>query len=678
MSKYFPVHVHDHHSLLDGLSKPWQIASRLVQLGLSGSAITNHGNVSSVVEFTEALKDACGICGCPKNRHSDGGKGKCNLEDCPGCPAYEPAKLKPILGCEFYLCKDHPSVKDKTNMGLSHLCVLAKNEQGWKNLIRATSESNRPDYFYKKPRLNIEELGKFAKGELVAFSGHLGSDLADVCFLEPKMAYRATTYEDAKLLAKDWPQLKKDALALAGRYIDAFGKENFFLEKQLIDKDNLPSCLIVGKVLDWLSTQLGLKKVATSDSHYVSKQDAIDQRVILCSALQTTLKQVYARIQAEEDVLLGGFFKSNNYHIPSIEEMVALHTQDELDNSVRISEMCTPYNIFSAPKIPKFDCPDGMGQEDYMMKLLGEGWKRKIEVKVPKDKHVEYQQRLDREFGVIKEAGLCGYFLIVQDYCTYAHKVLGCKKSKGRGSAAGCLISHLLDITDCDPIKYTLQFERFYNAGRNAPGKVSLPDIDCDFGPEFREPILEYVKNKFGPDKVCQMATFSRMQGRGALKEVLRVHDWGSFEQRNEITKYIPDEAAISDQLQEMREETGEASIIRWALEHNSDKLKEWCYIDDNGKLQGDLSVYFAQAIRLEGTKKSQSKHAAGVLISEQPLADICPMVYDKSHNAMISGIEYRGLEKMGLAKVDVLGVSALSKCRGAFNSARTGIIDVR
>jgi DNA polymerase III alpha subunit len=178
----------------------------------------------------------------------------------------------------------------------------------------------------------------------------------------------------------------------------------------------------------------------------------------------------------------------------------------------------------------------------------------------------------------------------------------------GRGSAAGCLVSYLIGITSIDPIKYQLLFERFFNAARAS----SMPDIDVDVPINKREQIIEYIKNKYGHDKVSQMITFNTMKGRGALKDVLRVYGNIGFEEMNRITKNIPDEAKIADELQEMKEETGEASIIRWALENNSEKLKEWCYIDDNGELQGPLAKRFEQAIRLEGTKSNQSKHCRG------------------------------------------------------------------
>jgi DNA polymerase III subunit alpha len=229
-------------------------------------------------------------------------------------------------------------------------------------------------------------------------------------------------------------------------------------------------------------------------------------------------------------------------------------------------------------------------------------------------------------------------------------------------SAAGCLVSYLIGITSIDPIKYNLIFDRFYNAGRNTKDRISMPDIDVDVPINKRELIIAYIKNKYGSDKVSQMVTFNTIKGRGALKDVLRVYGNVGFEEMNKITQNIPDEAKIADELQEMKDETGEASIIRWALENNADKLREWCYIDENGELQGPLAKRFEQAIRLEGTKSNQSKHAAGIAISAKPLNELCPMVYDSKNSQLIAGMEMQDLESIGIIKFDILGVAMLDK----------------
>jgi DNA polymerase-3 subunit alpha len=223
-------------------------------------------------------------------------------------------------------------------------------------------------------------------------------------------------------------------------------------------------------------------------------------------------------------------------------------------------------------------------------------------------------------------------------------------------------VSYLVGITAIDPIKYDLIFERFYNTGRNTKTHISMPDIDVDVPIEHREDIINYIKKKYGYDKVSQMITFNTLKGRGALKEVLRIYGNVSFEEMNRITKHIPDEAKIADELQEMKDEDGEASIIRWALENNAAKLKEWCYIGDDNELYGPLAKRFEQAIRLEGSKYNQSKHAAGIAISNKCLENICPMIWDTKTEQNIAGFEMADLESIGVIKFDILGIALLDK----------------
>ncbi len=227
-------------------------------------------------------------------------------------------------------------------------------------------------------------------------------------------------------------------------------------------------------------------------------------------------------------------------------------------------------------------------------------------------------------------------------------------------SAGGCLISYLIGITKIDPIEFDLLFSRFYNAGRNTQDHISLPDIDVDVPGNKRDEIISYLKQKYGLQNVGQMLTFGRLQGRSAIKEVLRAREACGFSEMNEITKNIPDEAAISDQLQEMDDE--ERSIIRWALINKTDELKDFCYINNAGELDGDYAEYFAEAIALEGTFKTQGKHAAGVVISANNLNKVCPMVNQKNGEEKIAGLEMEDLESLGLVKLDILGLSLLDK----------------
>lgn len=633
---WVPLHCHSHFSLLDGLSKPRDIAERCRELGYSACAITDHG----------------GICGVP-----------------PFLKEMKKAGLKGIAGCEFYICSKDSSIQDASNRALSHLCVLARGPKGWKNLMKASSASYQPENSYRKPRLDLERLAKFSHGTFVVFSGHMGSDLANICFKEPKMAYLAKSYEDAReMVAKDW---KERVYGEISRYQRLFGKENFYLEIQLIDQQNLPASLVVARILRYAGKNLGVPCVATADSHYCRKEDAADQRVLLCSSMETTLGEVQRRLANHEDVGLASFFRSNNYHIPSLEEITQLHGEypDEITNSEKISEMCEPFDISGTPRLPHFDSPDGKSPDEYLKSLCEDGLK-KI------DGGEAYSQRVWQvEYPVVTNAGLSSYFLIVRDYIEHAVTKLKSRVGLGRGSAAGCLISYLVGITHLDPIRFGLSFSRFYNAGRNAPGRIALPDIDTDFQISSRDKVVDYLRQKYGRNRVAQMCTFSRMQGRGALKDVLRVHERCSFEEMNRITEHIPDESEISDQLQVMMEETGEASIIRWALENHRNELAEWATLNEDGSIDGPLAVFFAQAIRLEGTKRNMGKHASGVIISDEKLADICPMVWDKSAEEMIVGVDMRDAEQMGLVKFDILGLRALDNISDAESIIKTGRI---
>jgi DNA polymerase-3 subunit alpha len=559
-------------SLLDGLSKPEQMAERCKSINATACALTDHGNIAGAVKFYSAMKKA---------------------------------GIKPILGCELYICEQDPSVQEKENRNLSHFLVLAQNYNGWQDLIKIVSESNKPEYYYHKPRLNLEKLSELNSGNLIAITGHLGSTLADAIL-------------DNYQLKSDWKELGIQHI----NKIKTLFNNKVFLEAQLIDVENLPVQKILTDAIRVLGKETNTYVICTPDAHYCNREDAIDQRILLCNNLKTTFPEISRKISNDEEVPMGCFFTSDNYHIPSQEEMTALHTETEIKNTNYVANLVEDYDILSKPNLPPFECPKGYNPDEYLRQLCRDGWRDKIADNIPKEDQQIYVDRIKYELEVLQGAGLSSYFLIVQDIVNYVRKN-GWLPGPGRGSAAGCLVSYLIGITSIDPIKYHLLFDRFYNSGRNTADRISMPDIDVDVPINKREVIIDYIKNKYGHDKVSQMVTFNTIKGRGALKDVLRVYGNISFEEMNKITKNIPDEAKIADELQEMKEETGESSIIRWALENNVDKLKEWCYIDDNGELQGPLAKRFEQAMRLEGTKSNQSKHAAGIAISANMSNDI-------------------------------------------------------
>lgn len=610
---YSVLHCHSMMSLLDGLSKFDDLASRCKEIGATACAITDHGNIAGSVKFYQSMKKA---------------------------------GIKPILGCELYICEQSPTIKEVSNKKLSHFLVLAKNLKGWKNLIQLVSLSNSPDFYYHKPRLDLETLARFCDGNLIGICGHLGSLLADKIM------------DDNNELINDHINI---GIETAEKLKTIFGNDNLFFEAQLIDRENLPIQESLTKAIREIGKKTNIKIIATPDAHYARKEDAVDQRILLCNNLKMTLPDISRKISNNEDIPMGCFFLSDNYHIPSFEELQNIHPKEELDNTNYVANLIEDYNILAKPRLPPFACPAGYDPDTYLRQLCRDGWKQKIAKKIPEEEQNKYVERIKYELEILQGAGLSSYFLIVQDIVNYVRNQ-GWLPGPGRGSAAGCLVSYLISITSIDPIKYDLLFERFYNQGRQEKGHVSLPDIDVDVPINKREEVISYIKNKYGMDKVAQMVTFNTMKGRGAIKDVLRVYGNISFDEMNNITKSIPDEAKIADELQEMKEETGEASIIRWSLENNVEKLKEWCYIDDNNQLQGPLAKRFEQAIRLEGTKTNQSKHAAGIAISAEPLQEICPMVYDSKNNQLIAGMEMQDLEALGVIKFDILGIAMLDK----------------
>lgn len=643
MSNWVPLHNHSMFSMLNGVSKPKQMAQRCAELGQGACGLMDHGGISAGVQYIAAMKDA---------------------------------GIKPLLGSELNLCEGDPTVRD--NSEPSQLPVLAKNLKGWKNLIRITSFAHHKDHFHRKPRIDLDNLSRLADGQLIGFSGHAGSDLANLIFTDPQGAYDQTDYDTvtSRYIHPDW----KDRIRhRAGEHIEVFGRDNFFLTIQVLDAINNPAGLVAARAMRWLSKKDKIQRVATANSYYPRKTDAGDQRVLLCAAMKTTLKQMIRRTNniTEKGLYFRKNFRADCFYMPSAEEIRQWHIQafeevdeESLANSLRIADMCESYDIRNAPIMPIYPCPDGMSADDYLMKLCRRGWRSKIEGPVDG----EYTDRVRKELGVIRGAGLASYFLIVQDYCNWA-KRQGMIIGPGRGSGAGCLVSYLIGITNVDPIEHGLLFERFYNAGRNAPGHISLPDIDCDFPIGRRKEIVVYLKGKYGDSMVANIATFNSMKGRGALTDVLRAHDT-PFELVKRITSNIPEEHRITEELQLMKDKGEEPSIIRYALENDPDSFKEWCVLRDDGEYEGSLSPYFAQAIRLEGTKRNISTHAAGVVLASTPLADMCPLVYDSEIDGYIAGMEYPDLEAMGQVKLDVLGVAALDKIAGVQRLLRYGYID--
>lgn len=392
---------------------------------------------------------------------------------------------------------------------------------------------------------------------------------------------------------------------------------------------------------------------------YTDRSEVDIHRISLCSGLDTPLPDMMKFIGKgtlkEELKPYEKFFTSDSFAVPNVEEAEPHPHMQE------IADKCEEYEILEKPMLPSFPTPNGETEEEYVRSLCRIGWTEllvkegKVSLEACKEK---YLKQFTEEFGVIKGANLFGYFLIVWDILNFV-KSKGWASGAGRGSAAGCLISYLIGITKIDPIDFDLLFSRFYNAGRNTEDHVSLPDIDIDVPSGKRDEVIAYLKQRYGALHVSQMITYGRNRGRSSLKEVLRMNKACGFAEMNAMTKPIPDEASISDQLEAMDEE--DRSIIRWTLINCADEMRQWCYLDEEGNLKGDYAPYFDQAIRLEGTFKSQGKHAAGVVISKEPLHKVCPMLPDKS-GELIAGLEMNDLEALGHVKFDILGLSLLDK----------------
>jgi len=619
MKHYTPLHCHSEYSLLDGLSSCEAMADRYEKIGAKAGAITDHGTVSGAIDFFGKMKDK---------------------------------DFRPILGCEMYVSKQDVKIKNKDNRSLDHQVILAKNAVGWKQLLHLVSDANRKENMYYKPRIDIDMMAKTASfGNLVSFSGHLGSVLANAI-------------TDGERLDPDW---MKKGIACAKNLQVVFGKGNFFIEIQLIDSKINTFAGMVANALRQISVKTGIPCVATPDAHYAEREDAEDQQVLLCTNFKKTLGQVKRELkQGTANRTLQTFFKSHNYHIPSFEDMLEFHTEEELANTNVIADMCEDYNILHPPDPPRFDCPKGMDPNEYLRYLCRTGWNDKMaHINTESTEFNKYGSRVNMELDVFTGINLSSYFLIVNDILNFTRS-RGYLTGPGRGSAAGCMVSYLLGITQIDPIPYNLIFERFYNAGRNAPGKVSWPDIDFDVPKAARGEIVEYIRKKYGEDNVAQIITFQTLKGRASLKRVMGARGNISFDEQNAITKCIVDESKIADELGDIKEEYGISSVILWALENNSSKLKRWCSIGENGKLEGPMSRIFEQAIRLEGTKIISGKHAAGVVISANPISDTCPMVLDKQGNNQLAGFEGPSCEAAGLLKLDCLGVTTLDKTMDA------------
>ena len=515
--------------------------------------------------------------------------------------AAKEAGIKPILGCEVYVAPgsrfDRETVKGEDRY--YHLVLLAENDLGYSNLTKIVSKGY-VDGFYYKPRVDMEILQQYHEG-IIALSACLAGEV-------PRYLVR-NFYEEGK----------KAAL----RYQEIFGKGNFFLELQ---DHGIPEQRLVNQQLMRMSQETGIELVATNDVHYTYESDADSHDILLC--IQTGKKV------SDEDRMR---YEGGQYYVKSEEEMRSLfpYALQALENTQKIADRCEVNIEFGVTKLPRFDVPEGYTAWEYLNKLCREGLERLYDPVTE-----ELKERLDYELNTIRTMGYVDYFLIVWDFIKFArdHEIM---VGPGRGSAAGSLVSYTLGITQLDPMRYQLLFERFLN-----PERVTMPDIDVDFCFERRQEVIDYVTRKYGKDRVVQIVTFGTLAARGVIRDVGRVLDM-PYAQVDSIAKMIPTELNIT---------------IDKALTMNHE-LKELYESDDEVHYLIDMSR------RLEGLPRHTSMHAAGVVISQKPVDEYVPLSR-ASDGTLVTQFTMTTLEELGLLKMDFLGLRTLTVIQNAVHLA--------
>ncbi len=507
--------------------------------------------------------------------------------------------IRPVLGCEIYVAPGSRFVKEGgvSDERYYHLVLLAENNQGYSNLIKIVSKGFTEGYYYK-PRVDYEVLREYSGG-LIALSACLAGEVAT--------NLRRGFYEEGKEAAL--------------RLNEIFGDGNFFLELQ---DHGIPVQKDVNQALLRMHEETGLPLVATNDVHYILDSDAQAHDILLCIQTQKKVD--------DEDRMR---YEGGQYFLKSEEEMKTLfpYALEALENTHKIAERCQVEIVFGQYKLPQFDVPEGYDAWTYLQKLCAEGMKRRYPV-VTK----ELQERLDYEMNVIHTMGFVDYYLIVWDFIKFAkdHDIM---VGPGRGSGAASIVAYALEITDIDPIRYQLLFERFLN-----PERVSMPDFDIDFCFERRQEVIDYVVNKYGKDRVVQIVTFGTMAARNVIRDVGRALDM-PYAQIDSVAKMVPREIGIT---------------IDKALQSSSDFRNLY---------EGDEKIHFLidMSRRLEGLPRHTSMHAAGVVISNAPADDYVPLSRG-ADDAITTQFTMTTLEELGLLKMDFLGLRTLTVIQNAVN----------
>ena len=513
------------------------------------------------------------------------------------------AGIKPIIGCEVYVAPESRFDREAGGQGddrYYHLVLLAENDTGYHNLMKIVSRGFTEGYYYK-PRVDKELLEKYHEG-IIALSACLAGEVA-------RNVTRGL-YEDAKKAALSYEKI--------------FGKGNFFLELQ---DHGISAQATVNQALLRMSEETGIELVATNDIHYINAEDAEPHDVLLC--IQTGKK-----VNDENRMRYTG----GQYYLKSEQEMRDLfrYAQQAIDNTAKIADRCNVEIEFGKTKLPKFSVPDGYTSEQYLEKLCREGLVRRYG-----EEASQVEKRLDYELGVIKKMGYVDYFLIVWDFIHFA-KSKDIMVGPGRGSAAGSVVAYSLEITDIEPLRYQLLFERFLN-----PERVSMPDIDVDFCFERRQEVIDYVVEKYGKDQVVQIVTFGTLAAKNCIRDVGRALDL-PYSLCDMIAKLIPAELNMT---------------IDRALNVNPE-LRSHYDSDPQVKKLIDLSK------RLEGLPRHTSMHAAGVVISQRAVDEYVPLSRG-SDGAVVTQYTMTALEELGLLKMDFLGLRTLTVIQNAVNNVK-------
>ena len=551
------LHVHTEYSLLDGACRIDRLFDHLKAMGQTACAITDHGVMYGCVAFFDAAK-AAGI--------------------------------KPIIGCEVYVATRTRFDKVNRIDGNNHLILLCKNEMGYKNLIKMVS-AGFTEGFYSKPRIDKDLLEQHHEG-LICLSACLAGEIPQA------------------ILAGDYERAKQAALY----YRDLFGEGNYYIELQ---DHGLEEDQVVLPQLIRLARETGIPMVATNDAHYITKEDAKMQSILLCIQTGKTI--------ADADRME---FQTDEFYLKSTDEMYDLFAMvpEACENTNKIAEQCNFEFTFGETKLPYFKAPDGMENQEYFEKLCWEGLERRYPGKVTD----ALKERLSYEINVVKTMGYTNYYLIVYDFINYA-KSRDIPVGPGRGSGAGSLAAYCVGITDIDPIRYNLIFERFLN-----PERVSMPDFDVDFCYERRQEVIDYVNEKYGRDHVAQIVTFGTMAARAAVRDVGRVMGM-TYQDVDRVAKLIPMELKMT---------------LKKALEVSPD-LKS-LYDGDN-----QVHELIDTSLKVEGMPRHASTHAAGVVITREPATEYVPL--STNDGLPVTQFNMVEIERLGLLKMDFLGLRTLT-----------------